>query len=155
MSVCLSVCPSVATKVAVGLFKSKSSTDIPAHTHAAPRFPWTTRQMHARCPKRNQTQPNARSLPQTLFLSVGHSRCVLQNQASNHAPRTTTTTAAAATAAATTTFFQLLLKVFIVARVIFKRLNPGAAEDWAEDVLVVRRHLPAAVPTQRLALGGT
>ena len=46
-------------------------------------------------------------------------------------------------------FFQLLLKVFIVARVIFKRLNPGAAED----VLVVRRHLPAAEPTPRLPLG--
>ena len=69
--------------------------------------------------------------------------------------RRTTTTAAAATAAATTTFFQLLLKVFIVARVIFKRLNQGAAEDGAEDVLVVRRHLPAAEPTQRLPLGDT
>ena len=31
--------------------------------------------------------------------------------------------------------FQLLLKVFIVARAIFKRWNPGAAEDGAEDVL--------------------
>ena len=51
--------------------------------------------------------------------------------------------------------FRLLLKVFIVARVIFKRLNPGAAEDGAEDVLVVCRHLPAAEPTQRLSLGDT
>ena len=49
--------------------------------------------------------------------------------------------------------FQLLLKVFIVARVISKRLNPGAAEDWAEDVFVVCRHLPAAEPTPRLPLG--
>jgi len=47
------------------------------------------------------------------------------------------------------------LKVLIVARVIFKRLNQGAAEDGAEDVLVVRRHLPAAEPTQRLPLGDT
>ena len=38
---------------------------------------------------------------------------------------------------------------------IFKRLNPGAAEDGAEDVSVVRRHLPAAEPTQRLPLGDT
>ena len=49
--------------------------------------------------------------------------------------------------------FQLLLKVLIVARVIFKRLNPCAAEDGAEDVLVVRRHMPAAEPTTRLPLG--
>jgi len=48
-----------------------------------------------------------------------------------------------------------LLKVFIVERIIFKRLNPGAAEDGAEDVLVVRRHLPAADPTQRFPLGDT
>ena len=51
--------------------------------------------------------------------------------------------------------FQLLLKVFIVALVIFKRLNPGAAVDGAQDVLVVRRHLPAAEPTPRLPLGDT
>jgi len=49
--------------------------------------------------------------------------------------------------------FQLLLRVLIVARVIFKRLNPGAAEDGAEGVLVVRRHLPATEPTPRLPLG--
>ena len=30
---------------------------------------------------------------------------------------------------------QLLLKVFVVARAIFKRRNPGAAENGAEDVL--------------------
>ena len=34
-----------------------------------------------------------------------------------------------------------MLKVFIVALVIFKRLNSGAAKNGAEDVLVVRRHL--------------
>ena len=51
--------------------------------------------------------------------------------------------------------FQLLLKLLIVARVIFKRLNPGAAENGAEDVLVVRRHLPASEPTQRLPLSDT
>jgi len=51
--------------------------------------------------------------------------------------------------------YQLLLKVFIVALVIFKRLNPGAAEDGAEDVLVVRRHLPASEPMRRLPLGDT
>jgi len=49
--------------------------------------------------------------------------------------------------------FQLLLKVLIVVLAILKRLNPGAAEDGAEDVLVVRRHLPAAEPTPRLPLG--
>jgi len=48
-----------------------------------------------------------------------------------------------------------LLKVFIVALAIFKRLNPGAAEDGAKGVLVVRRHLPAVEPTQRLPLGDT
>jgi len=48
-----------------------------------------------------------------------------------------------------------LLKVLIVAFVIFKRLNPGAAEDGAEDALVVRRYLPTAEPTQRLPLGDT
>jgi len=79
------------------------------------------------------------------------------------ATATATATAAAAAAAAAATaaarrrnhnpFFQLLLRVFIVARVIFKRLNPGATEDGAEDVFVVRRHLPAADPTQRLPLG--
>ena len=52
-------------------------------------------------------------------------------------------------------FLQLLLKVFIVERIIFKRLNPGAAEDGAEDVMVVRRDLPAADPTQRFPLGDT
>ena len=31
--------------------------------------------------------------------------------------------------------FQLLLKVFIVARAIFKRRDPGAAENGAEDLL--------------------
>ena len=50
---------------------------------------------------------------------------------------------------------QLSLKVFIVERVIFKRLNPGAAEDGAEGALVARCHLPAAEPTQRLPLGDT
>jgi len=30
---------------------------------------------------------------------------------------------------------QLLLKVFVTARAIFKRRNPGAAENGAEDVL--------------------
>jgi len=50
---------------------------------------------------------------------------------------------------------QLLLKVFIVELVIYRRLNPGAAEDEAEGVLVVRRHLPASEPTQRLPLGDT
>ena len=48
--------------------------------------------------------------------------------------------------------FMFIVKVIIMTRVIFKRLNPGAAEDGAEDVLVVRRHLPAAEPTQRLPL---
>ena len=51
-------------------------------------------------------------------------------------PRTTTTTTAAAAAATTTTTFSCYyLNVFIVARAIFKRRNPGAAEDGAEDVL--------------------
>ena len=40
-----------------------------------------------------------------------------------------------------------------MAIVIFKRLHPGAAEDGAEDVLVVRRHLPATEPTKRFPLG--
>jgi len=48
-----------------------------------------------------------------------------------------------------------LLKVFIVELVTFKRLNPGAAEDGAEGVLVVRRHLQASEPTQRFPLGDT
>jgi len=52
-------------------------------------------------------------------------------------------------------FCQLLLEVLIVARVIFKRLNPDAAEDGAEDVLGARRHLPAAEPAQRLPLSDT
>jgi len=51
--------------------------------------------------------------------------------------------------------FQLLLKVFIVALVICKGLNPGAAEDGTDDVLIVRRHLPASEPTQRLPLDDT
>ena len=38
-------------------------------------------------------------------------------------------------------------------RVISKRLNPGAAEDGEEDVLVAFRHLPATEPTPRLPLG--
>jgi len=71
--------------------------------------------------------PNTRALPQASAFSAGRSR----------------------------NLFQLLLKVFILALVIFKRLDPGAANDGAEDVLVVRRHLPASEPTQRLPLGGT
>jgi len=51
--------------------------------------------------------------------------------------------------------FQLLLKVLIVELAIFKRLNQGAAEDGVEDVLVVRRHLPALEPTQRLPFDDT
>jgi len=47
------------------------------------------------------------------------------------------------------------LKVFIVALFIFKRLNPGAAEDGAEGLLVVCRHLAASEPTKRLPLGDT
>ena len=86
-------------------------------------------------------------------------------------PRTTTTTTTTnnnnnnnnnAAAAATTTTpsnqqkrFQLLLKVLVVARAIFKRLNLGAAVDGAEGVLAVRRHLQAPEPTQRLPLGDT
>ena len=42
--------------------------------------------------------------------------------------------------------FQLLLKVFIVARVISKRLNPGAAEDWRKTcslfVFICQRQNP-------------
>ena len=59
--------------------------------------------------------------------------------------RTTTTAATAATAAAaiTTFFFQILLEVLVVARVIFKRWNPGAAEKGAGEVYLAHRHLPA------------
>jgi len=32
-----------------------------------------------------------------------------------------------------------LLKVFVVARVIFKRRNPGAAEDGSVEVFIVAR----------------
>ena len=57
--VCLSVCLSYRTIMAVGLFKSKSSTHFPAQFSNTPntrmpppRFPWATRQIHARCLKR-------------------------------------------------------------------------------------------------------
>ena len=84
--------------------------------------------------------------------------CALKASYPPHTTTTSTTTAAAAAAAAAaanTNFSSNLLEVSIVTLVIFKRLNPGAAEDGAEDVLVVRRHLPAAEPTPRLPLGDT
>ena len=75
----LCVCLSYHTTMAVGLFKSKSSTHFPAlflkhaqHTHAAPTLPLGD-------------TPNTHALPQTLALSAGRSRCVLQKQASYHA----------------------------------------------------------------------
>ena len=107
------------------------------HTHAALTLPLGD-------------TPNARALPQTLALRAGRSRRLPKSKLPtthnhhhhhhhHHHPF----------------LFQLLLKVFIVALVIFKWLNPGAAEDGAEGVLVVRRHLPAAEPTPRLPLGDT
>ena len=57
--------------------------------------------------------------------------CAPKHSNASFPPRKTAT--AAATAAATT--LQLLLKVFVVARVIFKRRNPGAAENGAKGVL--------------------
>ena len=56
---CLCICRHYASEIAVGRFKSKSST----HFHAQfsntpntrmppPRCPWATRPIHARCPKR-------------------------------------------------------------------------------------------------------
>jgi len=120
---CLRVCVCVGTKVVVGLFKSKSSTHFhpifkhAQHKHAAPALPLgetANTLIHARCPKR---------LP--LF-SVGRRRCVLQKQASHHHHHRRRRRCN------NHLLLQLLLKVFIVARVIFKRLNPGAAEDVKE-----------------------
>jgi len=52
-----------------------------------------------------------------------------------------------------------LLKVFIVARAIFKRRNPGAAEDGAEGVLgfldIAMKDLGAHAPPPRLPSGDT
>jgi len=100
---CLCVCVCVATTMAVGDFKSKSSTRT---------FP-----------------PNFQTRPTNA--------CHPLSALGRHAQYTRAA------------------QVFIVVRVIIKRLNPGAAEDGAEDVLVVRRHLPAVEPTQRLPFGDT
>jgi len=66
---CLCVCLSYRTIMAVGLFKSKSSTHTfppifkhAQHAHAAPTLPLGD-------------TPNTRALPLTLSLSVGRSRC--------------------------------------------------------------------------------
>ena len=45
-----------------------------------------------------------------------------------------------------------MLKVFIMARAIFKRRNPGAAENGAEDVL---GFLSVAIKNQALPFGDT
>ena len=82
-----------------------------------PRFPWAIRPIHACYPKR---------LP--LVLGVEGSKGVCSKSklptTHNHHRRRHHLL-----------FLKSLLKVFIVARGIFKRRNPGAAEDWAEDVL--------------------
>ena len=146
------LCRSYHTKVAVGLFKSKSSTHFPAHfsntpnTHMPPpRCPWATRPIHARCPMRLPLMFGVVGVCSKSKLPTTHNnhhhhrrrrRCRCRRHHHN-------------------LLLQLLLNVLIVALVIYKRLNPGAAEDGAEGVLVVRRHLPAAKPTPPLPLGNT
>jgi len=104
-----------------------------------PRCPWATRPIHARCPKR---------LPLVLGVVGAEGVCSKSRLPTTHSQHHHHRRHHQ-------NLFQLLLKVFIVARAISKRLNPGAAEDAAEGVLVVRRHLPAPEPTQRLPLGDT
>jgi len=141
------------TIIAIGLFKSNSSTHLPAQFSNTPntrmlppRCPLATRPIHARCPKRlplvlgvvgAEGVCSKSKLPTTHNHHHHHRR---RRRRHHHHYRH---------------LLQSLLKAFIVALVIFKRLNPGAAEDLAEDVLVVRRHLPASEPTQRLPLGDT
>ena len=108
-----------------------------------PRCPWATRSIHARCPKRLSLvlgMVGAEGACSKSKLPITHNHHLHHHHHRRHQHQH---------------HYQLLLKVFIVAPVIFKRLNPGAAEDGAGDVLVVRRHLPASEPTQRLPLGDT
>jgi len=108
-----------------------------------PRCPWATRPIHARCPKRLPlvlSVVGAEDVCSKSKLPTTHNHHHRRRRRRRHNHHL---------------FFELLLKVFIVARVIFKRLNPGAAEDEAEGVLVARRHLPAAESSPRLPLGDT
>ena len=147
LCVCVCVCVSYHTKVAVGLFKSKSSTHFPAQflntpntRMPPPRRPWATRPIHARCPKRLPLVLGAVGAEGVCFkskLPTTHNHHQRRRRRRRHHHH----------------LFQLLLKVFIVALAIFKRLNPGATEDGAEGVLVLRRHLPAPEPMRRLPFG--
>ena len=144
---------SVVTKVSICFFKHAQHTspqkfsNTPNTRMSPPRCPWATRPIYASCPKRlplvlgvvgSEGACSKSKLPTTH--NHHHRRRRRRRRRRRHHHQL---------------LFQLLLKVFVVARVIFKRLNPGAAEDGAEDVLVVRRHLPASEPTQRLPLGDT
>ena len=101
-----------------------------------PHCPWATRPIHARCPKRLPLVLGVVGVCSKSKLPTTHNHHHHHRRRRRHRHLL---------------LLQLSLKVFIVERVIFKRLNPGAAED----VLVARRHLPAAEPTQRLPLGDT
>ena len=128
---------------------SRPFSNAPNTRMPPPRCPWATRPIHARCPKRlplvlgvvgAEVVCSKSKLSTTHNHHHRHRRHRRRRRRRRHHHHHHL-------------FFQLLLKAFIVARVIFKRLNPGAAEDGAEDVLVVRRHLPAAEPMPPLPLG--
>jgi len=130
---CLSVCPSVATKMTVGLFPAQFS-NTPNKRMPPPNCPWATRPIHARCPKR---------LPSVLGVEGSEGLCskskLFITHSHHHRRRRRR--------CRHYLFLQLLLKVLIVARAFFKQQNPGAVEDGAENgAYLFHRHLLAQNP---------
>ena len=98
-------------------FSSTLNTRMPP-----PHCPWATRPIHACRPKR---LPLVLGVEGAEGLCSNASKCKLSTTLNYHHHHR----------CRRRHHLQLLLRVLIVARVIFKRHNPGAAETGAEDVL--------------------
>ena len=115
------MCPSVATKVALGLFPARFSNT--PNTRMPPRrCPWATRPIHVCRLKRLPLGAEG--------LCSNASKCKLPTTHNHHRRRRRRRRHHHYHLP-----LQLLLKVFVVVRAIFERWNPGAAENGAEDVL--------------------
>ena len=125
---CLSCCLSVSSYVAVGLFKSKLNTHFPAHFSNTPntrmpppRCPWATCPINACCSKRLPLVlgvEGAEGVCSKSKLSTTHNhrhrrRCRRRRRRHHHHHHL---------------LLQLLLKVFVVGRVFFKR--PRRRGGW-------------------------
>jgi len=102
---------------------SRQISNTPNSRMPPPRCPWATRPIHARCPKHLPLVlgvVGAGGVCSKSKLPTTHNHHHHRRRRHHHL------------------LLELLLKVLTAARVIFKRLNPVAAKDGAEDVLVVR-----------------